>query len=534
MLIGVPARIPPPAETPVEVAVSGRTSTIKSIVIVNVGQELPKTFSNQNHTNTPGFEWWVSRHYALKTDLPKEMAEFYLGLLEMTYPHYVELFGREPAGIAEKRMTVVYGASFPTLKAAMDADGVGFPPGSGGVTYAGINTAYQYAMYDTSHEWDHRRYILLHECTHLFQSCLNGSCSNTPHWYFEGVADRLGSHVYDAATKTLTVNVLDKAGPCYAPQEGIQALESHPDWTLEMIAKSDSLDYTRGAGLLLCAFFNATPDRAQKFDQWRDAMFAQQGKYDELMEKIFGPWAPLNAGFRDWVKAHSPLTFSSPHWRQWSQDGDTLWAFRSKPGDTKLWSILNVFLPPGAVPDATPWRMDSPVGPRSPLVGRVRRGVAEPSVGCVVDLSKGPGAGCAGFALGVVWEQAPNVDVTQPDLLPSCLRILLEGDGSLVIAGADLGMEDRRLPLPEPVRKAMAAGGHRAGITATIAGQELRVVVKVRDPGSWWYRKFAASVPLTEVQRKRLLTQPMALLAQGGYHGVTPCFDPGRASMEQE
>ena len=47
-------------------------------------------------------------------------------------------------------------------------------------------------------------------------------------------------------------------------------------------------------------------------------------------------------------------------------------------------------------------------------------------------------------------------------------------------------------------------------------------------PLSPW--KFVASIPLTEAQRARLLAKPMALLAQGGYHGVTPFFDPGRAT----
>jgi len=36
-------------------------------------------------------------------------------------------------------------------------------------------------------------------------------------------------------------------------------------------------------------------------------------------------------------------------------------------------------------------------------------------------------------------------------------------------------------------------------------------------------------VPLTPEQRNQLMTRPLALLAQGGYHGVTPCFDPGRS-----
>ena len=39
-------RVPPPPETPVEVVVSGRTSTLKFIKIVKVGWQIPKTFSD--------------------------------------------------------------------------------------------------------------------------------------------------------------------------------------------------------------------------------------------------------------------------------------------------------------------------------------------------------------------------------------------------------------------------------------------------------------------------------------------------------
>ena len=93
------APVPPPAETPVEIVVSGRTSTLKRIAIAETGQAVPPNFSGGRVKNTPGYTWYVSRHYALKTDYTPQRARFYLTLLEMAYPHYVALFGREPPGI---------------------------------------------------------------------------------------------------------------------------------------------------------------------------------------------------------------------------------------------------------------------------------------------------------------------------------------------------------------------------------------------------------------------------------------------------
>jgi hypothetical protein len=520
----VVAAVPPPSETPVVVVVSGRTSRIQSIVITNAGRELPETFSGKYLTNTPGFEWWVSRHFALKTDYPWKWVDFYLRLLEMSYPHYVRLFGREPAGIETNRMTVVYASSFEKLERAMKDDDQKFPRGAGGVTMDDVKIAYQMELYNPAHEWDHPRYIVLHECTHLFQICLNGTCDTSPVWFFEGVADRLAQHVYDSEKKTLTVDVFDKAGPCYKTQEGMHAFENDPELTIEEVIKRNSLSVTRGACVLVCAFLDSTPDRADKFRRWRDAMFAKEGRQADLIEKYFGPWEQLNAEFKSWRSAHK-LSFSSPEWRQWSQDGDTLWAFRSPPGDTSRWSCLNVLLPPGEPPDAVPWRMDWPARERNWLVRPVRRGVPEPSVGCLVDMSNGPDAGRAGFALGVAWEKPPE----KSNGLPASVGILLDGDGSLLIRGTDLGLQDRKIPLPRRFRSAMAAGGHKAGITATIAQDVLRIVLRARHPLAAKAQKFVVAVPLTPEQRNRLMTGPMALLAQDGYHGVTPCFDPGRA-----
>ncbi|MGA8170857.1 MAG: hypothetical protein WB816_08510, partial [Methylocystis sp.] len=70
-------RVPAPAETPVDVIVSGETSTLKNIKIAHVGQLIPKTYSCDRVENAPGFTWYVSRHYALKTDFSKKQAHEY-------------------------------------------------------------------------------------------------------------------------------------------------------------------------------------------------------------------------------------------------------------------------------------------------------------------------------------------------------------------------------------------------------------------------------------------------------------------------
>src|SRR5262249_44407202 len=88
--------VPAPAETPCRVIVHGRTSTLQSIVVKKVGQQIPRIFHGQ-HTckNTPGFDWYISQHYALKANVGDELAKEFLTLAELAYPHYVEIIGRE-------------------------------------------------------------------------------------------------------------------------------------------------------------------------------------------------------------------------------------------------------------------------------------------------------------------------------------------------------------------------------------------------------------------------------------------------------
>ena len=116
--------VPPPSRLPAQVIVSGRTSTLKEVKTARVGDMVPRTYSSPRLRNTPGFAWYVSEHYALKTDYKPEKAEFYLRLLEMAYPHYVELFGAEPPGIHETRMAIVYASSETKWNEAMKSDGV--------------------------------------------------------------------------------------------------------------------------------------------------------------------------------------------------------------------------------------------------------------------------------------------------------------------------------------------------------------------------------------------------------------------------
>ena len=658
------AAIPKPSDMAADVVVSGRTTTARNVATAQTGTEIPETFAGGRVGNTAGFSWWVSRHYALKTDYPEAKARFYLTLLETAYPHYVELFGRPIPGIADKRMAVCYASSTEKLRAALKSDRINWPIQAGGITFEAAKCSFMYPSGSLDY---HQRYILLHECTHLYQLCLAGSSYTVPEWYTEGVADSLASHVWEKAALRLTVHVFDKPTTHDYFDEGMVELARRPMTAHEI---HDRQGVGRGVSFLLACFFLNDPDRLQKFRLYRDEMFrlnreSNSAASQRLLQELFGPWEKIDAAFSAWL-AGVHQTFHYAEWG-WEQDADTLWSYGFAKNE-KL-SETDVYLAPGEKPAYQPWRMDYPLQPMSPLAGPVERGTAEPSVGCLIDFSRNPGRGRAGIGLGLVGtadlqpipggalfaDEAgtkPGIKVTayrldklaregaRPDDAkngaklgesvdpaialalprsitqglrnnfivewdgwlraakdnaytfsttsddgswlwvdgnlvvdnggthnaqevtgsvklaagmhrlriryfqaegarafdaamrfggrPGCLKLLVEDGVMLVMDGTDLGMARQAAAIPKNVRDAMAAGGHRIGLTARIARTAVEVTVRAADPNASAPAEYKTSLPLTEPERARLLSHPLAILARDGYHGVTPYFDDRR------
>ena len=541
------AAVPAPDKMAAQVTVSGRTSTAIKVDTAAAGQEIPRTFSGNKVKNTPGFSWWVSRHWALKTDYAEDKARLYLTLLEMAYPHMVEAFGREVPGIGGKRMAVCYASSERRLRDALAADGVSWDFSGGGITLEAPKCAYVFPGADTL--LYHQRYIVMHECTHLYQLCLLGSVYTTPRWYYEGLADALASHVYEAGPPRLTVMVLDKATLRNFFDSGLAALRQTRA-TAETIHDTGGSD--RGLAFLLFHYFSDDPDRAQRLRLWRDEIFRFNSanrtltESSRLMRDIFGPWNQTNADFRAWTDARQS-TFHFGEWG-WEQDGDTLWAYGN--AESGRLSETDVFLAPKEKPEYDPLRMDWPQGPMSPLVGPVARGTAEPAVGCLIDFSETPGDGRAGLGLGVIPAQAgeviprrqPNPDkpaatsgVKVISIGPgkasgagTYLAILIEKEKDLVMDGSAVGTKSETVAIPEKVRSAILAGGHQVGMTVRIAPEALEVTLRARDPKASRAEEFQASWPLAAEVRERLVSRPLAVLSRDGRHGVTPYFDDGR------
>ncbi|MEI8242366.1 MAG: hypothetical protein WCI17_03795 [bacterium] len=496
-------RIPPPLETPADVIVSGHTSTCKRIRVVRTGKSIPVTYSRDMMTNTPGFDWFVSQHYALKTDYPEARARELLTLLELAFPHYVALFGREIPGIDRKRMACIYGTSMETLETAMRDDHM-HVFGGGGITQEGFWACYQ----RPSNEY-HCRYILIHECVHLYQYCLEQTTTNTCGSFIEGIADRLSSHVFDPARQRLTVNVLDRA-----------PVHNFLEYGRNVLRKNRKLGFTdfvqggdRGLNVLITSFLQRTPEALQKWRIYRDEMFrtstpaTRQQTAQRLIQRLYGRPERVWAGFKEWAQTVRP-TFFMADWG-FDQYGDALVSFGTPRN--KRFSQMDIHLVPGRKARAGLHFMDYPVQSRPSIVGPVRRGGREPSVGCVVDFSRAQGKGQAGLGLG-------RIGIKH-------FRVLVDSGARLVMDGTDLHGMRRTWALPAPLRRAMQADGARAGLTLTLRRDRILAEVRAgREPS----QVFRASLPLTPAQHRRLLQKPMCVLGVGARHLITPFVDDGR------
>jgi hypothetical protein len=495
--------VPRPSETPARIIVSGRTSTAVDIKIVKVGQHVPKLLPRQQGkvANTPGFTWYVSRHYALKSQMPEKFSRHILMISELAYPHIVRAAGFEPAGIEDARMAIVYAKTRKDVDRSVRSDLDSFWAGDGGgVTLNSNCVAYNYPSGGLMY---HKRDLVIHENFHMH--VMNSAAYRSPA-FREFITLAGANHVYDEKAKRLTLFVVDKATTNNPYDRDLRAMREKFASITEVMTTGGKVHKMLGI-----QFFMTDPDRLMKWRLWRDEGVGREDGEDleQLLEEICGPLDELNDEWRKWAAARRN-TFHYFDWG-WEQSGNTLWSYGWPQKGPH--SRTDVNMPPGERPAYDPLVMDYPATAKPEIVGEVARGVAEPAVGCVIDFSRNPGKGVAGIGLGVTEKSG-------------YAKVLVKAGKELVIDGADLGLGSKTFPFPGDLAGAMKRSGHRVGMNVKIARRSLDVTLRAGKGEGM--ATFAASLPVTDRARRRLLEKPLAILARSGYHGVTPFFDGRR------
>ena len=317
--------VPPPSSMQANIEVKGRLSKLVNMDIEHVGKNIPYTYSHNKIANSPGYEWWVSKHFAIKSDLPEHKVKLYLELLELSYPHYVSLFGAEPSNIDNQRIAVVYGSSRASTKETMQDDGFtrGVHKHAGGETMYYNRAGYSFP----SHREQHQRYIVIHETMHAYHMALTEHSTWAPNWITEGLADSIASHVYYPDSHELAVMVFDRAPMNYLAS-GLKQYAEGGNPSIEQINNDPSLK--RGLNFFIIHFLLSDPERAHYFALFRDRLMKANPHSSDtlptaqkLLKETFPDWSKLESEFTEFVAQISPsfLIAKGP----WEQNGNRYW-----------------------------------------------------------------------------------------------------------------------------------------------------------------------------------------------------------------
>lgn len=142
------------------------------------------------------------KHLTIYTDVPSSPAFDELpAVFDAAVPQWAAYFGIPAAKTAAWRMSGFVMVDKKKFEA------LGLIP-----TYVpefanGFSFAYELWMNEQPGDY-YRRHLLLHEGTHGFMNTQLGSCGAP--WFMEGLAELLGTHRWDAATKKLTLGVMPR------------------------------------------------------------------------------------------------------------------------------------------------------------------------------------------------------------------------------------------------------------------------------------------------------------------------------------
>lgn len=296
-------RAPAPERMEAKVLIAGDASRLERVDVARIAGDIPPpTYSGDLIGPYDGFSWYVSRHYAIASDMDADAVRDALVLLELAWPQYGRIFGWRPAG--GLRMAIIMASSREVLEECIVSDAI-FTPLLGGLTQEGLARSYLYAgtPYQT-------RYILLHEATHLYQYCLSGDTRGVFGFLREGIADYFSSHIYDPVSLTLSVNVLDRAPIHNHLEAGLAEWErrGRPRFSQLVAEPSPS----RGMSVLLVAYLSHTPSMEAKWRLLCERIVRDTPGDDAAaatlatIERLYGAATAHDGDFEAWMGSLAP------------------------------------------------------------------------------------------------------------------------------------------------------------------------------------------------------------------------------------
>jgi hypothetical protein len=526
-MLSVVQAIPKPTDMRADVITHGRTATIKHLDIASIGKQLPFTFSHGKVENTESFEWFVSKHFALKTDYPAQRAKFFLELLELSYPYYVEFYGMEPPNIANQRIASTYATNVEKLRLSMFDDGFN----RGVHHYAGGEAMFynQVGYSFPTERPQHQRYIAIHETMHSFQMAV-GNYPWTPSWHGEGLGDSLANHIFDPDKKQLTVFGHDV--PIFdVVTQGVFMFEKEKP-TLEAIHNRKK--FNRGLNVLFVQFMYNQPEYTQYMKIYHQEVIKRQTASRKeslaILKDIVPDWQALEAEFKHWAE-NIDKTHEVASRGQWEVFGNKFYKRKTSSNYGPQRLGFNVL--PMDSPGYSPFKLDYPLPTESSLILPAKRGVEEPTISYLIDFEREQlNQGSIGMSFGVqstvknakekaesytLWKGA-NTDLDQQ------YRIEIEQGSLLTLDASMLGGALKKVELPQAMQMSLARQTKpKLGVSVQFKKLALEVTVKAENTPD-----FVTSIPLTVAQFNQLTKRPFGLVSTDNQHSITPYFDDGR------
>jgi len=524
--LSVVQAIPKPSDMVADVITNARVSTIKHIDVAYVGKQIPFTFSHGKVENTVDFEWYVSKHFALKTDYPAKKAEFFLELLELSYPYYVEFFGMEPPNIDQQRIASTYATSNDKLRDAMFDDGF-----NRGIhhTAGGEAMYYNWVGYSFPTERpQHQRYISIHETMHSYQMAL-GNYPWTPSWHGEGLGDSTANHVFDSEKKQLAVFGHDV--PIFDMMSW--GLNTYNKEKPSIVDIHNRPKFDRGLNVLFVQFMFNNPEYSQYLKIYHQEVMTEQTDSRKeslrILQSIVPNWEKLETEFTAWV-ATIDETHEVASRGQWEMDGNMY--YKRKSNYDYAPQRLGFNMTPAEKPRYKPFKTDFPMPDKSELLLDIQRGIDEPTLGFVLEYQPDTlQQGIIGMAFGAKstqenieakkhyrsWQDG-NTDLDQQ------LRIEVQEAKTLVIDGSNFGTNAKEIALPANIISSLQNQVQpKLGVSVQFKKTALVVTLKTANA-----EVFNIVEPITTQQHSDLVDRSFGLVSSDNQHGITPYMDDGR------
>ncbi|SFC17245.1 hypothetical protein [Pseudoalteromonas denitrificans] len=524
--LSVVQAVPQPFNMVANVITNARVSTLKHIDVAYVGKQIPFTFSHGKVKNTIGFEWYVSKHFALKTDYPAEKAKFFLELLELSYPYYVEFFGMEPANIDHQRIASTYATSNDTLTNAMFDDGF-----NRGIhhTAGGEAMYYNWVGYSFPTERpQHQRYIAIHETMHSYQMAL-GNYPWTPSWHGEGLGDATANHIFDSHKKQLTVFGHDV--PIFDMVSW--GLDTYQKEKPSIIDIHNRAQFDRGLNVLFVQFMFNNPEYSQYLKIYHQEVMRKQTDSRKsslsILQSIVPDWQQLETDFATWAsninQSHDVASRG-----QWEINGNMF--YKRKSHYDYAPQRLGFNITPAEKPEFKSFKIDFPSPKPSQLLLDIKRGIEEPTLGYEIEYqSESLQQGTIGMAFGTKstednliakkhyrsWKGG-NTDLDEQ------LRIEVKEAKTLMIDGRQFGSDLKQIPLPlNIINKLQQQVQPKLGVSIHIRKDALIVTIKTKETNA-----FEVKYTITSNQHNNLINRFFGLVSSDNQHGITPYIDDGR------